>query len=150
MQLATAALFGLLFGLGILISGMGNPSKVLAFFDFAGHWDPSLAFVMGGAVTVTAVGYRLVFRRGAPLYANSFGLPTVTHIPPSLLAGSVVFGLGWGLTGICPGATVPILGIGSPAPILFFIAMLGGILTARRFKAWSAHRVQAARPVPQS
>lgn len=147
VQLATAAVLGLVFGLGILISGMGDPGKVLAFFDFAGHWDPTLAFVMGGAVAITAVGYRFVFRRGAPLLAESFALPTATRIEPSLIAGSALFGLGWGLTGICPGAVVPILGIGDPAPILFFIGLLGGLLGARHYRSWAAHRGQAARPV---
>ena len=96
MRLLTAFGFGLIFGCGILISGMGDPAKVLNFFDIAGTWDPSLAFVMGGALLVAAIGYRLVFRMQGPLLANTFSLPTRKDIDGKLVGGSAVFGVGWG------------------------------------------------------
>ncbi|PVB62342.1 DUF6691 family protein [Labrenzia sp. 011] len=130
MKPLLAFVFGLVFGCGILISGMGNPAKVLNFFDIAGTWDPSLAFVMGGALVVTAIGYSLVFRMGRPLLANAFSLPTKTDLDVRLIGGSVVFGTGWALTGFCPGGLVPVLGLGT-APIVTGAAILAGILAAR-------------------
>lgn len=130
MKLLAAFAFGLLFGCGILISGMGNPAKVLNFFDLAGTWDPSLAFVMGGALLVTAIGYRLVFRMGRPLLAEAFSLPTRTDLDLKLIGGSAVFGIGWGLSGFCPGGLIPVLGLGFE-PLLTAAAITAGILTAR-------------------
>lgn len=130
MKLFAAFAFGLLFGCGILISGMGNPAKVLNFFDFAGTWDPSLAFVMGGALLVTAIGYRLVFRMHTPLLAETFSLPTRTDLDMKLIGGSAVFGIGWGLSGFCPGGLIPVLGLGIE-PIITALAIAAGILTAR-------------------
>lgn len=103
MRLLTTYLIGLVFGLGIVISGMANPAKVLNFFDVAGHWDPSLAFVLGGAVLTTFIGYRLVFRRSAPLFDTLFSLPFRTELDWKLVGGSAVFGIGWGIAGFCPG-----------------------------------------------
>ncbi len=123
--------FGLVFGCGILISGMGNPAKVLNFFDLAGTWDPSLAFVMGGALIVTAIGYRLVFRMNHPLLAQTFSLPTTKELDVKLLGGSAVFGIGWGLSGFCPGGLIPVLGLGLMEPLLTAAAIIAGILTAR-------------------
>jgi len=130
MKLVSAFAFGLLFGCGILISGMGNPAKVLNFFDFAGTWDPSLAFVMGGALLVTAIGYRLVLRMRGPLLAQSFSLPTRTDLDLKLIGGSAVFGVGWGLSGFCPGGLIPVLGLGV-APLITALAIAAGILAAR-------------------
>lgn len=130
MKALLAFVFGLVFGCGILISGMGNPAKVLNFFDIAGTWDPSLAFVMGGALVVTAIGYRLVFRMGKPLLAGSFSLPTRQDLDVRLIGGSAVFGIGWALTGFCPGGLVPVLGLGT-APLITGAAILAGILSAR-------------------
>lgn len=130
MRLASAFAFGLLFGCGILISGMGDPAKVLNFFDIAGTWDPSLAFVMGGALIVTAIGYRLVFRMREPLLAQAFSLPTRTDLDLKLLGGSAVFGIGWGLSGFCPGGLIPVLGLGIE-PLITALAIAAGILTAR-------------------
>ena len=130
MKLLSAFAIGLLFGCGILISGMGAPAKVLNFFDVAGTWDPSLAFVMGGALLVTAIGYRLVFRMNAPLLAQGFTLPTTTDLDAKLIGGSAVFGIGWGLSGFCPGGLVPVLGLGME-PVLTAGAIVAGILTAR-------------------
>jgi len=130
MKVVLAFAIGLVFGCGILISGMGDPAKVLNFFDLAGTWDPSLAFVMGGALLVTAVGYRLVFRMGQPLLAQSFSLPSKKELDVKLIGGSAVFGIGWALTGFCPGGLVPVLGLGTE-PLLTAAAIVAGILTAR-------------------
>ncbi|WFE89946.1 YeeE/YedE family protein [Roseibium porphyridii] len=131
MRLLFAFAFGLLFGCGILISGMGNPAKVLNFFDVAGTWDPSLAFVMGGALLVTAIGYRLIFRMQQPLLAQAFALPTNQDLDTRLVGGSAIFGIGWGLSGFCPGGLVPVLGIGLMEPLLTFAAIIAGMLAAR-------------------
>ena len=143
MKLLSAFAFGLLFGCGILISGMGDPAKVLNFFDVAGTWDPSLAFVMGGALLVTAIGYRLVFRMNTPLLAQGFNLPSRTDLDAKLIGGSAVFGIGWGLSGFCPGGLVPVLGLGME-PLLTAGAIVAGILTARWMIALG-HRQQPAK-----
>ncbi len=136
MQIILAGLFGVVFGLGILISGMGNPAKVLNFFDVAGHWDPSLALVMGGALLVTMLGYRLVLPRGEPFLAPSFALPTSTRIDTPLLAGSAVFGIGWGITGFCPGGVIPMIASGYAAPLWFMAGFVAGLIATRLFRAW--------------
>ncbi len=133
MQRSLSALVaGLVFGLGIAISGMGDPAKVLNFFDVLGTWDPSLAFVMGGALVTTAIGYRVIFgRRQAPLFDTRFHLPTTRAIDAKLVGGSALFGVGWGISGFCPGGAIPALGI-SPWPTVLFLAAMGaGILLAR-------------------
>ncbi|NBN65678.1 YeeE/YedE family protein [Microvirga tunisiensis] len=131
MRSLSAFLIGLLFGLGILLAGMANPAKVLNFFDIAGTWDPSLAFVMGGALMVTAIGYRLVFRTGQPLLAPRFLVPTRKDLDLRLIGGAAVFGIGWGLSGFCPGGLVPALGTGETAPLIAFAAVVAGMLAAR-------------------
>ena len=131
MKLFVTYLIGLLFGLGIVVSGMANPAKVLNFFDVAGTWDPSLAFVMAGAVAVTAVGYRLVFRRKAPLFEPEFNVPGSRVIDTRLVGGSAVFGVGWGIAGFCPGAVIPVLSTGRSDVLTFFAALVVGILAAR-------------------
>lgn len=132
MRLLSAFLIGIIFGLGIVISGMANPAKVLNFFDIAGSWDPSLIFVMGGALVTTAIGYRLVFAtRKAPLLDSDFALPTRQVIDRRLVLGSATFGLGWGIAGFCPGGAIPALGLGQPQALLFVLAMIAGILLAR-------------------
>lgn len=131
MKLVYAWLTGLVFGLGIAISGMMNPAKVLNFFDIAGTWDPSLAFVMGGAVTVTFIGYRLVWRRPAPLFERAFQLPTARQIDLRLIGGSALFGIGWGIAGFCPGAAIPALGTGRWEVALFVTAVIVGLGLAR-------------------
>ncbi|MCX7288344.1 MAG: YeeE/YedE family protein [Rhodobacterales bacterium] len=139
----SALVAGLIFGLGIAISGMGNPAKVLNFFDPLGTWDPSLAFVMGGALATTAVGYRVIFgRRQAPLFDTKFHLPTTTNIDAALIGGSALFGVGWGISGFCPGGAIPALGFAPWPTALFLICMGGGILLARRLK--SLHLRQTA------
>lgn len=121
----TAALLaGLVFGLGLTISEMVNPAKVLAFLDLLGNWDPSLAFVMGGALIVTAVGYRLVWTREKPVFAERFQVPGNRQIDTRLALGAVLFGIGWGLVGLCPGPAISALTFGG-VPVLVFLAAMG-------------------------
>ncbi|WP_029063522.1 DUF6691 family protein [Labrenzia sp. DG1229] len=131
MRLLSAFAIGLVFGCGILISGMGNPAKVMNFFDVAGTWDPSLAFVMGGALLVTAIGYRLVFKMDRPVFSSTFSLPTKQDLDVKLIGGSAIFGIGWGMTGFCPGGLVPVLGLGLGEPLLTGAAIIAGMLAAR-------------------
>lgn len=131
IRIISAFSIGLVFGVGILLSGMGNPAKVLNFFDVAGTWDPSLAFVMGGALAVSAIGYRLAFRMKAPILAPQFSLPTRTDLDMKLIGGSAIFGIGWGMSGFCPGGLVPVLGIGMSEPLITAAAIVAGMLTAR-------------------
>ena len=126
-----ALVSGLIFGCGILLSGMANPAKILNFFDVAGPWDPSLAFVMGGALTVTAIGYRLVWRRGKPIAAETFQLPVKRQLDSRLLLGSAIFGVGWGIAGFCPGGAIPALGLMRPEVALFVATMAAGIFIAQ-------------------
>ncbi|MBT9384978.1 YeeE/YedE family protein [Pseudooceanicola sp. CBS1P-1] len=143
MRYLTALLIGLVFGTGIAISGMINPAKVLNFFDIAGTWDPSLAFVMGGALLVAIPGYRLVFRRQRPLFETGFQLPGTTLIDTRLVLGSLTFGIGWGIAGFCPGGALPALGTGIPQVFLFVGALIAGLLIARGVKMVQSQR-QAA------
>jgi uncharacterized membrane protein YedE/YeeE len=130
-RIVTALLIGLMFGAGIALSGMIDPAKVLNFFDIAGSWDPSLAFVMGGALIVTAIGYRLVLKRPAPLLDTRFHLPARKDIDLPLLAGAGLFGIGWGIAGFCPGGSIPALGLGEPAALIFVASMVCGIAATR-------------------
>jgi uncharacterized membrane protein YedE/YeeE len=118
---------GLLFSLGLTISQMVNPAKVIGFLDIFGDFDPSLAFVMATAIPVTAVGYALTARRHSPICAAEFSLPTRTQIDRPLVLGAVLFGIGWGLVGYCPGPALAGLGLGNPATVLFVFAMLIGM-----------------------
>jgi uncharacterized membrane protein YedE/YeeE len=127
MERLVALLAGALFGLGLAISQMVNPEKVLAFLDLAGAWDPSLALVLGGAVGVNFVGYRLVARRAHPLFAGSFHLPTRRDIDRPLVLGAMLFGAGWGLAGYCPGPALSALTLGTTEPLVFVVAMLLGM-----------------------
>ncbi|MFG6084139.1 DUF6691 family protein [Paracoccus litorisediminis] len=120
-------LSGLIFGSGLIISGMANPAKVLNFLDLAGHWDPSLGFVMGGAVVVTYLGYRLVWRQGAPVLATGFDIPTSSRIDRPLILGAALFGLGWGIGGFCPGPAWTALPLLSPGILIFLPMMLLGL-----------------------
>ena len=140
MRLLSAFIVGLIFGTGIAISGMINPAKVLNFFDIAGTWDPSLIFVMGGALVTTFIGYRLVLRRDAPVIEETFQLPTARDIDARLVGGSAVFGIGWGIAGFCPGAAVPALGSGKVEVVGFVAALLVGLWVARLVQAKQAER----------
>lgn len=135
MRLVWAYVIGLVFGTGIAISGMANPAKVLNFFDVAGNWDPSLAFVMGGALVVTFIGYRLVLRRAGPLVGPKFHLPDSARIDARLLGGAAVFGVGWGIAGFCPGGALPAVGTGRIEVLAFVAALIAGILVARGLMA---------------
>lgn len=143
MKYLLTYLIGAIFGLGIIFGGMANPAKVLNFFDIAGTWDPSLAFVMGGALGVTALGYRFVLRRPAPRLADAFHLPSLKAIDPSLVAGSAAFGIGWGLAGFCPGGALPAIGTLDPGVLTFTGAMIAGIVVARFVKSRSQQGVPA-------
>jgi hypothetical protein len=140
MHLILVYLVGVIFGTGIVLSGMANPAKVLNFFDVAGSWDPSLAFVMGGALITTAIGYRLVFGRARPLFEGKFNLPTARNLDARLIGGSAVFGVGWGIAGFCPGGALPALGTGRWEVIAFVAAMLAGIFAARYVQSLSRPR----------
>ena len=134
-KLVSAFLMGGVFGLGIAISGMANPAKILNFFDLAGTWDPSLAFVMGGGLAVAFIGYRLIFaQRKAPVFESEFALPTRRHIDRELIAGAGMFGIGWGIAGFCPGGAIPALGLGHPQTPIFLAAMIAGIVIARAIR----------------
>jgi uncharacterized protein len=136
---------GLIFGLGLLLSGMSDPAKVLNFLDLAGigsgTWDPSLAFVMAGAIAVTFVGFDRVLRQPRPLLGEKFHLPTKRELDLRIIAGPAIFGLGWGLAGFCPGPALTALGFGSPAAVIFVAAMLVGMVFAR----WLANRPSLSR-----
>lgn len=135
---------GLIFGLGLLLSGMTDPTKVQNFLDISGIWDPSLAFVMGGAILVTAVGYKLVLRRTSPLLESVFQIPTSSKIDTRLLVGSAVFGVGWGLAGFCPGPALTSLLLGAPGTLAFvpalFIGIMIGTLYIRRLHSASSQK----------
>lgn len=118
---------GLVFGLGLTISQMINPAKVLGFLDITGNWDPSLLLVMGGALITTLVGYRVVLRAPKPRFADRFRLPTPKDIDGRLVGGAALFGVGWGLVGLCPGPALAGLTIGGPQSWIFVAAMIAGI-----------------------
>ncbi len=122
---------GALFGLGLTVSQMINPAKVLGFLDLFGAWDPSLALVMVGALIVTGIGYHLVLRQPAPLLASSFRRPTSRDIDRRLLAGAAVFGLGWGMAGFCPGPAISALASGRWQAFAFIVAMVCGFAVSR-------------------
>jgi uncharacterized membrane protein YedE/YeeE len=135
MAIVLQFVVGLVFGFGLLLSGMSDPAKVLNFLDLggiaSGNWDPSLAFVMAGAVAVTFVGFRFVLQRSRPLFAERFHLPTKRELDLRIVAGPAIFGVGWGLAGFCPGPALTALGFGSRAAFIFVAAMLTGMWLAR-------------------
>lgn len=131
-KFVSSLIIGAIFGIGIAISGMANPAKVLNFFDYFGTWDPSLIFVMGGALITAAIGYRIVFgAQKKPLFEPKFLVPTSRIIDTRLVAGSSVFGIGWGIAGFCPGGSIPALGLGYNETFAFVGAMVIGIVIAR-------------------
>jgi len=124
------ALFaGLIFGLGLLVSGMANPEKVIGFLNIFGRWDPSLAFVMGGAIFVGVFSFRYIVKREKTLLGGILHLSNEKSINKRLIFGSLIFGLGWGVAGFCPGPALVSVGMGSLKGVLFVIAMLAGMLT---------------------
>jgi uncharacterized membrane protein YedE/YeeE len=131
-KLTLAALAsGALFGLGLAMSGMTDPRRILGFLDVFGDFDPTLMFVLGGAVVTTTVLFRFVLKRGNPLLADSFQLSKLRHVDRRLLGGAAIFGIGWGLAGYCPGPALAGLGIASVEAMWFVPAMLGGMLLHR-------------------
>jgi uncharacterized protein len=135
MSLLVQFLIGLLFGSGLVIAGMSDPAKVLNFLDLAsiptGSWDPSLAFVMGGGVIVTFIGYKYVLKQQRPIFDTTFHLPKAIKIDLPIVIGPAIFGIGWGLAGFCPGPAFTALGTGSTNAIIFVVAMLAGMVGAR-------------------
>ncbi|KFK95705.1 MULTISPECIES: DUF6691 family protein [unclassified Serratia (in: enterobacteria)] len=128
MNLFFSLLAGVIFGLGLLISGMANPAKVIGFLDITRLWDPSLAFVMGGAISVGFFAFRSMKKRTQSVCGGAIHLPSNTKIDKRLIGGAILFGLGWGLAGICPGPALVLLGAGVGKGIAFVAAMLAGML----------------------
>ena len=125
---------GILFGFGLTLSGMLDPSKVQAFLNISRIWDPSLAFVMVGGIIVTFAGYNLILKRSSPIFSSSFHIPVIQHIDKNLIGGSALFGIGWGLGGLCPGPAVAILSYNFMPAIIFMSAMLIGLFFGRKFQ----------------
>lgn len=128
MLVLSSLLAGLVFGLGLIVSGMANPAKVLGFLDLAGAWDPSLALVMGGAVAVGFFAFLFARKRTLSLIGAEMRLPNARHVDRRLVTGSIIFGMGWGLAGFCPGPGLVALGAGAPKALAFVAAMLIGML----------------------
>ena len=127
MAIVIALVAGLLFGAGLIVSGMANPAKVLGFLDLFGQWDPSLAFVMAGAIAVGVIAFFVARRRGRSWLGTPIQLPSATGVTARLVLGSAVFGIGWGLAGFCPGPALVALGAGVPKAVGFVAAMLAGM-----------------------
>lgn len=146
MPMMTAFLAGLLFGSGLILSGMSNPAKVLAFLDLTGQWDPSLLFVMLGAILVAALAFRVGGARARTVFGGSIHLPGARPVDARLVGGSLVFGIGWGLVGYCPGPALTSLAVGGWPTLLFVAAMIAGMVvfeSAERIAAWRAGRTPA-------
>lgn len=130
-QILAAAATGLLFGIGLVLSQMVNPAKVIGFLDIAGEWDPALAFVMGSALITATIGFRFVLKQPAPSFAEAFQIPTRKDIDTRLIAGSALFGIGWGLSGYCPGPAIAGSGLALTPTLIFLVCMLGGMALFR-------------------
>lgn len=146
MRLASAYLFGVLFGVGLGVSGMTDPAKIQAFLDVAGAWDPRLMLVMGGAVAVSFVAFRVVLARRRPLLAPEFYLPGKRPISFALVGGAALFGTGWGLSGFCPGPALVSLVTGSPAVVVFVSFMGAGLLIGDRLRPEQRERAPVEEP----
>ena len=143
MQIVTALMAGLLFGIGLIVSGMTDPAKVIGFLDLAGNWDPSLAFVMGGAILIGAFAFGVARKRERSLLGAPMRLPTATNIDRRLVLGSLAFGAGWGLAGYCPGPALASLASGGGKPMIFTLAMLAGMALFEVLDRASSARTQA-------
>lgn len=139
MTKLTAFISGLLFGLGLLLAGMANPDKVLAFLDLAGAWDPSLALVMVGAIGIAVGPLTWARQQSISLLGMRMQLPIKRELDPRLIGGSLMFGIGWGISGICPGPAVAILLTGHWQVIVFMLAMLAGMLLFNALESWQSH-----------
>ncbi|HQR53620.1 MAG TPA: YeeE/YedE thiosulfate transporter family protein [Burkholderiales bacterium] len=144
MNILGALLSGSIFGLGLVVAGMANPAKVLGFLDLAGDWDPSLALVMVGAIAVGAVAFAIARRRTRSLSGSPMQLPTARRIDLRLIGGSALFGVGWGLAGICPGPALVLIGAGAAKGWIFLGAMLAGMLLFQVLERRSAALPAAA------
>ncbi len=134
MKNISALICGILFGLGLAISEMVNPAKVLGFLDVTGTWDPSLILVMGAGLAVTLLTFRPLLKRSRPLLDTQFHMPSLTDIDRQLLTGAGIFGIGWGLVGYCPGPAIASLAFGRPESVIFLVAMVAGFYGSRRFR----------------
>ena len=141
LRMLVALFSGTLFGLGLAVSGMVDPAKVIGFLDVAGNWDPTLAFVMGGALLVTIPAFRLILKHPHPALANNFELPTKRGVDTRLIGGAALFGLGWGLGGFCPGPAVTALATGLTPVFAFVAAMVAGMVLYK----WTSERLAFAR-----
>lgn len=144
MKVWAAFASGLLFGAGLLVAGMTDPAKVIGFLDLAGRWDPSLAFVMGTALCITLPTFQLLKHRSRPLLEDRFHLPTRTDLDPQLLGGATLFGIGWGIAGLCPGPAVAALATGSPQVLAFVVSMAAGMWLKDRLVPGAASAPLAA------
>ena len=138
MQIITAFAAGLVFGLGLILSGMTDPSKVIGFLDLAGRWDPSLAFVMGGAILVGVVAFQFAKGHEKSLLGDTMHLPTARKVDRRLVLGSLAFGTGWGLAGYCPGPALVAVAQGGTQPLIFVAAMLAGMALYEIQDRWAA------------
>ena len=136
MQVLGAFVAGLVFGIGLIVSGMTDPAKVIGFLDLAGRWDPSLAFVMVGAIIVGMIGYAVARKRTTAFLGGALHVPTARQIDRRLVLGALVFGAGWGLAGFCPGPALVSLGAGQDKAVVFVVAMLAGMALYE----WAEHR----------
>lgn len=141
MQIFTSLLVGLVFGIGLIVSGMTDPAKVIGFLDLAGNWDPSLAFVMGGAILVGIFAFGVARKRERSLLGAPMLLPMAVRIDRRLVLGSLAFGAGWGLAGYCPGPALASLASGGEKPLIFTLAMLAGMALFEVFDRVSAGRM---------
>ena len=148
MNLVTAFIAGLVFGAGLILSGMTNPAKVLAFLDVAGAWDPSLLFVMLGAILVAAFAFRFARTRVRPLFGSRIHVPGAGRIDAPLVLGSITFGVGWGLVGYCPGPALTSLGVGGWPTLLFVAAMVAGMAVFEVSERIAARRSTGGPPQP--
>lgn len=138
----TSLVTGLVFGIGLIVSGMTDASKVLGFLDLAGMWDPSLALVMGGAIAVGIVAFQLAHRRNKSILGDPMRLPTATRVDRRLVVGGLAFGIGWGLAGLCPGPALASLATGGIKPAIFTVAMIAGMIIFELVERVAAMRPQ--------
>lgn len=141
-----ALLSGFIFGLGLILAGMANPAKVLAFLDLAGWWDPSLGLVMGGAIAIGLVAFKIAGKRSSSFLGLPMNLPTSRIIDKRLVIGGLVFGIGWGLVGICPAPAFILLGAGSIKGIVFLVAMLIGMGLFELFESYCKSKQASTKP----
>ena len=140
MKNISALICGFLFGLGLAISEMVNPAKVLGFLDVTGNWDPSLIFVMAAGLAVTLLTFRFILKQPRPLFESQFHLPSQSKtIDRQLITGAAIFGIGWGLVGYCPGPAIASLAYGQTETVIFLVAMMAGLYVSRRFRRSAAH-----------